>query len=63
MWYLIFSIAVVLFLLWCIVKSGQNGDHLIESDLVIPPGTESKDETQILYFATGKGFVDAEQIQ
>lgn len=76
MWYAGFSIVIILFLLWCILKSGKRADNTIEKfdrerivahrdkqTLIVPPGTESKDETQVLYFATGKGFVNAEQIQ
>jgi Na+-transporting methylmalonyl-CoA/oxaloacetate decarboxylase gamma subunit len=73
---LAFIFIVILFLLFCILTSGKAADQAIakfdrerivahrdKRTLIIPEGEQATDETKILYFATGKGFVNGRKIQ
>jgi len=74
MQYLIFTTAVIIFLLWCLLRTGKKPDVKIKFDrerivahrdkktLIIPEGEPAKDETQALYFATGKDFVNESKV-
>lgn len=76
MGYMIFSAILVLFVLWCTLRQGSKADdrapkfdrnrivnHRDKKTLIISDTEPASDDTQVKYFATGKGYVNADKIQ
>ena len=42
------------------VTTARQRERMDNKTLIVPPTKPASDETQVLYFATGKGFVNAE---